>query len=142
AVKRIQAELSASHFVGLGVAAPGPIDEEARIVLVAPNFPRWKDVPLAAELERQLELPAYLGNDANLAALGEFRHGAGRGVHHMVYLTVSTGIGGGVIVDGRLLLGSRGAAGEAGHMQIAADGPRCNCGNHGCLEAFAAGSGL
>ena len=142
AVGKVRQEIAGQDVLSLGVAAPGPIDEAARKVLVAPNFPLWKDVPLADRLEAATGLPAYLGNDAKLAALGEYRFGAGRGSRHMVYLTVSTGVGAGCIVDGKLVTGSRGAAGEAGHMQIAFDGPRCSCGNRGCLEAFTSGHGL
>ncbi|MEA2642561.1 MAG: glucokinase [Chloroflexota bacterium] len=142
AVTRVRHEVAGRAVLGLGIAAPGPIDESARVVLIAPNFPRWRDIPLADELERATGLPAYLGNDANLAGLGEHRYGAGRGVRNMVYLTVSTGIGGGIIVENKLLLGERGAAGEAGHMQISFNGPPCSCGNRGCLEAYASGHGL
>jgi len=142
AVTHVRHEMEGRGVLGIGVAAPGPIDDSARLVLIAPNFPRWKNMPLADELERATGLPAYLGNDANLAALGEHRAGAGRSSRHMVYLTVSTGIGGGIIVEGKLLLGSRGAAGEVGHMQIEFNGPPCNCGNRGCLEAYASGHGL
>jgi glucokinase len=102
-------------------------------------MPGWDRFPLKDLLQQELGLPVYVGNDANLAGLGEHRYGAGRGVSHLVYLTVSTGIGGGVIVAGKLLLGADGLAGEVGHMTLEAQGPRCNCGNTGCLEALAAG---
>ncbi len=129
-------------IVGLGVAAPGPLDPGAGIVFQAPNLPRWRNVPLAAQLGEATGLHVVLGNDANLAALAEARCGAGRGAEHLVYLTVSTGIGSGMITHGRMLFGVRGAAAEAGHMTISLDGPLCGCGNRGCLEAYASGSAM
>ena len=124
--------------LAVGFAAPGPLNPRTGVVFTPPNLPGWKDVPLKAILEEALGLPVYLGNDANLAALGEHRFGAGRGLDHLVYLTVSTGIGSGIIAGGSLLLGQDGLAGEAGHMTIAA-GPPCQCGNAGCLEVLASG---
>jgi glucokinase len=99
-------------------------------------------VRLAEALKMRVGLPVLLGNDANLAALAEARHGAGKGVRDLIYLTVSTGIGSGVVADGRLLLGANGIAAEAGHMTLSLDGPLCGCGNRGCLEAYASGTGL
>src|SRR5579864_2717397 len=99
-VAKTQTAVTGRSVVGLGIAAPGPIDDAARMVLIAPNLPLWKDFPLADRLEEATGLVGYIGNDANLASLGEHRFGAGRGSQHMVYLTVSTGIGAGIIVDG------------------------------------------
>lgn len=125
------------------VASPGPLDTETGIVHGAPNMPGWEnEVPLRAIMEDSLHIPVQPVNDANVAAVGEFRRGAGRGTRNMVYLTVSTGIGGGVIVDGRLLEGSRGMAGEIGHMTIDMHGPMCKCGNIGCLEILASGTNI
>ncbi len=133
----------AGHPVqGLGVTAPGPLDHETGVVFQAPNLPTWRNVPLVAELQRATGFDVHLGNDANLAALAEARCGAGAGARHLVYLTVSTGIGSGIIANGRLLLGKHGAAAEAGHMSLSLDGPLCGCGNRGCLEAYASGTGL
>ena len=116
-------------IVGLGVGAPGPLDPIAGISIGPPTLAGWHDVPLAALLRRRLGLPVRLENDANAAALGEWRFGAGRGTRSMVFVTVSTGIGGGVIVDGRLLHGRRGLAAEIGHMTIAGDSEdACFCG--------------
>ncbi len=126
----------------VGVGAPGPLDPEAGVILSAPNLPGWRGVPLRDRLEEALGLPVFLGNDANVAALAEARWGAGRGLRHLVYLTVSTGIGGGVLVDGRLLLGDRGLAGELGHLPVEVDGPPCGCGGRGHLEAIASGTAL
>ena len=126
----------------VGVAAPGPLNPRRGIVREAPNLPGWKNVPLKELMEAEFGLPVVVGNDANLAALAEQRFGAGQGVADLIYITVSTGIGGGVIVDNRLLLGAQGLAGEVGHQTIEAHGPRCKCGNIGCLEALAAGPAI
>ncbi len=141
-VAHARERIPGSSVIGLGVTAPGPLDHETGVVFQAPNLPTWRDVPLADELRRRTGLPVLLGNDANLAALAEARCGAGAGAKHLVYVTVSTGIGSGFVVHGKLLLGAHGAAAEAGHMTLALDGPLCGCGNHGCLEAYASGTGL
>ncbi|KPK46661.1 MAG: hypothetical protein AMJ77_05465, partial [Dehalococcoidia bacterium SM23_28_2] len=107
-----------------------------------PNLPAWRDVPICRYLEERLGVPAHLENDGSAAAVGEHVYGAGRGCRHMIYITVSTGIGGGLIIDGRLYRGATGIAGELGHMTIDPDGPRCGCGNHGCLEALASGTAI
>lgn len=126
----------------LGISAAGPSDFEHGILLEPPNLPGWRDVPLAALLRERTGLPAVLENDANCAAVGEHAYGAGRGTCHMLYMTVSTGIGGGLILDGRLYRGVDGTAGEIGHVVVAADGPLCNCGSRGCLEALASGTAI
>jgi glucokinase len=126
----------------VAVAAPGPLDPFKGVVLNAPNLPGWKDIPLRDDLEHLLGLPVRVGNDANLAALAEWQHGAGAGCDHLVYLTISTGIGGGVIVDGRLLVGGHGLAAELGHVPVVDDGPPCSCGRHGHLEAVASGKAI
>lgn len=131
-----------AQVVGVGLVVPGPVDPWRGIIYQAPNLPGWEDLPLADRLEALCGLPVRVGNDANLAALGEHRFGAGRGVSHLIYLTVSTGVGGGMIVEDRLLLGSRGVAGEPGHMTIDLPGERCNCGNYGCLETLASGTAI
>lgn len=134
-----QAELKTSDFIGLGIAAAGILDIKRGIVTTSPNLPRWQNVPLRDILAEKLGIVTYIINDANAAALGEHRFGGGRGFGNMIYLTVSTGIGGGIIVDGKLYSGADGCAGELGHMTIEVDGPQCNCGNFGCLEALASG---
>lgn len=126
----------------IGISAPGPLDPRAGVILTAPNLPGWNEVPLRDIVAKEFGYPTYLGNDANLAALAEGRFGAGRGLRDFIYITVSTGIGGGVITDGRLLLGERGLGAEVGHMTLEAHGPRCNCGNIGCLEALASGTAI
>jgi glucokinase len=142
AIGEVRARVQGRPILGVGVSAPGPLDPTTGIVFQAPNLPRWRDVPLATALEARLGLSVLLGNDANLAALAEARHGAGKGARDLIYLTVSTGIGSGVVADGRLLLGAHGIAAEAGHMALSLDGPLCGCGNRGCLEAYASGTGL
>jgi glucokinase len=126
----------------VGVSAPGPLDPWQGVILWAPNLPGWKDVPLGERLRQAVCRPVFLGNDANLAALAEQRHGAGQGYTDLVYITVSTGIGGGIISDNRLIIGRRGLGAEVGHMTVEAHGPVCNCGNIGCLEAMASGTAL
>lgn len=126
----------------IGVAAPGPLDSNRGVVMAAPNIPGWVDLPLRQELQERFRIPVVVGNDANLAAVGEWKYGAGKGHHHLVYLTVSTGIGGGVIIDDRLLLGDRGLAAELGHVTVLHDGPLCGCGQRGHLEAIASGTAI
>ncbi len=128
--------------IGLGIAAAGPVDHVRGLVLQAPNLGWREPVPLAAALETATGLPTLIGNDANLAALGEARFGAGRGIRNLIYITISTGIGGGIIADGQLLLGEHGASGEVGHTVIRQGGRSCHCGNQGCLEAYASGTAL
>ncbi len=126
----------------IGIAAPGPLDPWQGIVIAAPNLPGWDRVPLRDILAQRFNAPVHLGNDANLAAMAEWRFGAGRGHNDLLYLTISTGIGGGVISSGRLLLGAHGLAAELGHISVQPEGPRCNCGNYGCLEKLAAGPAI
>jgi glucokinase len=128
--------------VSIGIAAPGPLNPYEGIIHSAPNLPGWKNIPLRQQLYEEFNCPIFLGNDANLAALGEWRHGAGVGTEHMIYLTISTGIGGGIISHGHLLTGSRGLAAELGHMTIMSDGPQCGCGRFGHIEAAAAGPAI
>ncbi len=128
--------------LAIAAAAPGPTDPRLGLVLNAPNIPGWENLPLAKIIGDQFKAPVYLGNDANLAALGEWRFGAGQGHHDLVYLTISTGIGGGVISDDRLLLGERGLAAELGHVTVNPDGPMCGCGHRGHLEAFSSGTAI
>jgi glucokinase len=124
------------------VASPGPSNPETGVIFSAPNIPGWENFPIGPELEKRFGVPVRIGNDANLAALGEWRFGAGQGHHHLLYLTISTGIGGGVITDGRLLLGVNGLAAEIGHVTVLPDGPLCGCGQRGHLEALASGPAI
>lgn len=137
-----QASVALSDVAAIVIAAPGPLDPTTGTVIEAPNMPGWQRVPVAAMVTDLLNIPVRAVNDANAAAVGEFHYGAGRGQRNMVYITVSTGIGGGVVVDGRLMEGSSGMAGEIGHMTIDLHGPRCPCGNVGCLEVLASGTSI
>lgn len=142
-VANIRALMDAGTRVrGIGVGVPGTTDPFAGVILEAPNIGGIREFPMKARLENEFRVPTRVGNDANLAALGEQRFGAGRGVANLIYVTISTGIGGGIIANNRLFLGARGLAGEVGHQTLQADGQRCNCGNIGCLETLAAGPAL
>ena len=135
-------ELSFEHEVdAVGVACAAFIDRSRSTVYFSPNL-AWRDVPLKARLESVLDLPVIIENDANAAAWGEFRFGAAAEVDDMVLLTVGTGIGGGIVVDGVLMHGAFGVAAELGHMRVVPDGLRCGCGNRGCWEQYASGSAL
>lgn len=125
----------------IGIGAPGPLDPETGVIFFAPNL-GWRDVPLGPEVGKYFGVPTFVDNDANLAGYGECLYGAGRDARSMVYLTVSTGIGGGIILDGKVYRGASAAAGELGHMTIDLDGPVCGCGNRGCMEAMASGTAI
>lgn len=132
------------QIAGIGIGVPGPVDSCTGIVFTLPNIPGWAHVPLRGILEQTLasKIPIFVENDANVAGLGEYIFGAGRGCRDMVYLTVSTGIGGCVIVDGKILRGVSGTAAELGHTTIDWQGELCNCGNVGCLESIASGTAI
>jgi glucokinase len=133
---------SRSEVLGVGVGAPGPLDREKGIVIVAPNL-RWNDYPLSAEIRQRTGFQTVtLDNDANCATMGEWWLGAARGARHVVGLTIGTGIGGGLILNGELYHGSSDVAGEVGHTTIDSTGRLCACGNYGCLEAYASGTAI
>ncbi len=132
---------SIGEVAAIGIGCPGPLDQQTGVVLDAPNL-MWKNVSVAAPIAQATGLPVYVENDANAAALAENRMGAGRGAQHMMYITVSTGIGSGLILGGKLHVGAAGAAGEFGHVTMLADGPLCGCGNRGCLESLASGTAI
>ena len=127
-------------ITGIGVSAPGPLDTSNGVALSIPTLAGFVDYPLAAALQKRLPFPVSLENDGISAAIGEWRFGAGRGFENVVYVTVSTGIGGGVIIDNRVLRGRLGMAGHIGHMILVPDGELCSCGNLGCFESYASGS--
>ncbi|WP_062119895.1 ROK family protein [Aureimonas sp. AU40] len=126
--------------LGIGLSAPGPLDAANGIALATPTIAGFTDFPLARAVEARSGLPVLLENDGIAAAIGEWRFGAGQGADHMVYATVSTGIGGGIVSDGRVLRGRMGMAGHIGHMTIVRDGALCACGHRGCFEAHASGT--
>ena len=126
----------------IGIASPGPLDPYTGTILATPNIPEWKNFPLAEKLCKYFGVPVYLDNDANMAGLAEWQYGAGQGHQDLVYLTISTGIGGGVISSGHLLQGFHGMGAELGHMIIDPNGPLCGCGYHGHMESFSSGPAI
>jgi glucokinase len=126
----------------LGIGLPGPVDPSAGLVISPANLPGFKNVPLNRILTGATGIHSYLHHDAHLAALGEHRRGAARGASEVIYLTVSTGIGAGLLLRGELYSGAHGIAGEIGHIVVQRDGPLCTCGNRGCVEAIASGTGI
>jgi glucokinase len=140
AAKLISEGLTRAQIAGLGVSSPGPLDTVRGLALSIPTLSGFDTFPLRDALSARVEYPVTLENDGIAAALGEWRAGAGRGHDNLVYVTVSTGIGGGVVADGRLLRGRRGMAGHVGHMAIQRGGALCACGRNGCWEAYASGT--
>lgn len=132
-----------SQLGGIGIACAGGIDSGRGIVVTpSPNLPDWHDVPLAKIVRDRYRVDTFLVNDASAAALGEYRFGVGRGASNLVLITLGTGIGGGIIANGELYLGACGSAAEIGHMTVDAKGPKCGCGNTGCLEVLASGPAI
>ncbi len=128
--------------MGVGVGMPGAIHPVTQVILKSPNLPSWEGISLGKVLRQKLKLPVSVENDANAAALGEFFFGHGRKVNHFIYITVSTGIGAGIVVNGQLLRGEKGTAGEVGHMTVVRGGNDCACGKKGCLEAYSSGTAM
>jgi glucokinase len=133
---------TATRLVALGVGCGGPLDRHRGLILSPPNLPDWDEFPIIEIIEQRLGVPALLDNDANVAALGESTYGAGRGLHNIVYITISTGIGGGLIIRDQILHGVNDGAGEVGHITVLPDGPMCGCGARGCLEAICSGTSI
>lgn len=127
------------ELVSIGIGCPSPIDVENGLVLSPANLPNWDNFPIVKLFIERFNVPVVLENDANTAALGEYVYGAGRGFENVVYITVSTGIGGGIIINGDIVRGVASGAGELGHTIVKPDGIRCNCGSIGCLETISAG---
>jgi glucokinase len=132
----------ASAIAGIGICAPGPLDPKTGVILNPPNVPCWRNFPLAEEVRRKYSVPVKVDNDANAAALAETRWGAARGYKNVFYATIGTGIGTGIILDGKIFHGRTGSAGEGGHVSIDYQGPICRCGKSGCIEMFASGTAL
>lgn len=132
-----------SQLIGVGIGIPGIMDAEKGVVFWSPNFPHWsKAEPIGADVAKRLGTATYIINDARCATLGELGFGAGRGKRNLIMMTVGTGIGGGIVLDGKLMLGPQGSIGEIGHQTIDPVGPQCGCGNFGCLEAFCGIAGI
>jgi glucokinase-like ROK family protein len=134
--------LSMQDLSAIGMGVPGPVITEAGMVVAPPIMPGWDRYPIRASMEKIWNLPVTLNNDAELGALGEWAYGAGRGERNIAYIKVGSGVGAGLILNQQIYGGTMGAAGEIGHLTIDANGPLCNCGNHGCLEAFAGGHAI
>jgi glucokinase len=130
-----------ARVIGVGIGSPGPLDTKRGIVILTPNL-GWTNMPVRDRIAERLELPASLDNDANCAMAGEWWVGAAQGARHAVTFTLGTGIGGGIVVDGKLLHGASDVAAEVGHITIETNGRRCGCGNDGCLEAYASGPAI
>jgi glucokinase len=137
-----RAGLEPAHLGGAGLAVPGNVDVSRGILRMAPNLPGWRDVPVGAIVAAALGVPAAVEHDVRMAALGEARLGAGRGVGRFVCVTVGTGVGAAIVLDGRLYRGATDAAGEIGHVPVPGDGAACGCGRRGCLETVASGRAI
>ena len=141
-LRRLCKEARGADPVGIGVALAGPVDPETGMFSNPPNLPAWHGTTPAADLAGHLGLPAWVHNDASLAALGEYVYGIGVGTQSLVMITLGTGVGGGLVVDGRLYSGHRGFAGEIGHLVVDSAGPQCRCGGRGCLEMLTSGTAM
>ena len=136
------AGLEQESISAIGVSCGGPLDTKTGIVYSPPNLPGWDALPLKARLESEFQVPVTIENDANASALAEFRFGGGRGYNAVLYMTMSTGIGGGIVIDGQVYHGANDSAGEVGHQILLPNGPRCGCGKQGCLEALCSGPAI
>ena len=125
----------------IGIGSPGPLDVKNGVILESANLP-FKNFEIVKSIKETYDLPTYLDNDANVATLGEFKFGAGKGTENMIFITASTGIGGGAVLNGKLFRGATGNALEVGHMTVSTEGPRCGCGNVGCAEALGSGTAI
>lgn len=136
------ANIAISNISGIGIGVPGQLDVPKGLIVNMPNLPGWNNIPLAERISKELKLPVKIDNDANAAALGEYLFGVGNGIDIFMYITISTGIGGGLIINGEIYHGANSNALEIGHMTIDFNGPKCNCGNYGCFESMASGTAL
>ena len=136
------AGLRQAAISAIGVSCGGPLDTKTGIVYSPPNLPGWDALPLKTQLESEFQIPVTIENDANASALAEYRFGGGRGYNAVLYMTMSTGIGGGIVLDGQVYHGANDSAGEVGHQILVPDGPSCGCGKRGCLEALCSGPAI
>lgn len=136
-----EGNVSYEDIKGIGIGSPGPLDAKKGIIITTPNLP-FKNFNLVKPISEKFGVPVFLDNDANVAAIGEFMFGAGKGAENIVFFTVSTGVGGGAILNGKIYRGHTSNALEIGHMTVAPHGPRCNCGNVGCVEATSSGTAI
>ena len=142
AIHEVLQDSSSDRVRGIGICSPGPLDPKRGVVINPPNLPCWRNFELAEEVRKVYSVPVKVDNDANAAALAEVLWGAGQGYGNVFYATVGTGIGSGMILDGKIFHGRTGAAAEAGHMGIDYNGPLCPCGKRGCIEVLASGPGI
>jgi glucokinase len=136
------AHVKKSDIIGVGLGSPGLIDKKGETIIFSPNLPRWRNIPIKRLVIERFSMPCVLENDANAAAWGEKWVGAGKDVNSLVMLTLGTGIGGGIVIDNKLWRGANNVAAEIGHMIIHMDGPKCSCGNNGCIEAYASATAM
>ena len=136
------AELKRENISGIGVSCGGPLDTKTGVVYSPPNLPGWDAFPLKESIEAEFHVPTIIENDANASALAEWRFGGGRGYNYVLYMTMSTGIGGGIVANGQIYHGANDSAGEVGHQILLPDGPLCGCGQRGCLEALCSGPAI
>ncbi|RQD76119.1 MAG: ROK family protein [Candidatus Syntrophonatronum acetioxidans] len=136
------ARINKEEVLAAGICAAGFYNFQKGLIMESPNLAKWKGVPLGKLLKEKINLPLFVENDANAAAYGEYLRGAGQGKNHLIYITVSTGIGGGIISHGEIYRGAEGYAGEIGHITMELEGPTCKCGNRGCLETLASGTAI
>lgn len=143
AIRDLMSETKAAKIDGIGFDFPGQIDYKNGVVRLAPNIPGWVNIPIAKIIEDEFKIPTRIDNDVHCAALGELKFGAGKGCENFICMTVGTGIGSGIVINGKLVRGASNAAGELGHIKLQMhDGPICGCGDYGCLEAFASGPSI
>ncbi|MEI7751945.1 MAG: ROK family protein [Candidatus Omnitrophota bacterium] len=135
-------KLSSKDILGIGIGAPGAVNSKTGVLPRSPNLAGWAGIPIVRIFRNKFKLPIYLANDANAAALGEWVFGAGRKMKNLIYITVSTGVGGGLILNGQLYEGAGFVAGEIGHISVVPEGRKCKCGRRGCLEAYASGTAI
>jgi len=141
-IKQVASRVEISKIAGIGIGAAGACEVATGVITLSPNLTGWHDIPLKDLIQREFNLPIYVENDATVAALGEHYFGGGVGIANLIYVSVGTGIGGGIIIADQLYHGASGSAGEIGHMTIDINGPRCPCGNIGCWETLASGTAL
>ena len=135
-------EKNGNKVLAAGIGSPGIIKLEKGVIVTSPNFPGWKNVPMKSLIEKSINIPVFLNNDANSAAYGEKWMGAGKRASSMICLTLGTGIGGGIVLDHKVWHGAQGMGGELGHITVNPEGPLCNCGNYGCLESYSSATGM
>lgn len=136
-----KAQATSQEVKAIGIGSPGPLDAKKGVIITTPNLP-FKDYNVVDPIKEKFNAPVYLDNDANVAGIGEFMFGAGKGKQNIIYFTVSTGVGGGAVLNGQAYRGNTSNALEIGHMTVDSNGPRCNCGNIGCLEAISSGTAI